>query len=305
MEILIYCLVCVTIFLILEILYEVLFYRNEMVQDRLNIVKNMDDEMKNIDDMKKSFLERVLKPSYLRILKIIGNITPKSIKEKYDHLIKTSGYSQKTTVNNVLMKQIMLGLVQGGLVYLVIKYTSQEIDKNRILLAGLLGFIEPLIKLYTKSEKRKEKIKRSLPDLLDLVYVSVEAGLGFDSALKKSAEKMKGPLSEEIIKALNDISKGKDREASFREMSSRTGVEDVATFVRAVIQTEKLGSNIANMLKIQSNMMRQKRRQVAEETAAKIPVKMVFPIVILIFPSLLVVILGPAFIRILDNFSRM
>jgi tight adherence protein C len=124
-------------------------------------------------------------------------------------------------------------------------------------------------------------------------------------AMKKAAEKMHGPLSDEIIKSMDDISKGKEREESLRGMVARTKVDDLAQFVSAVIQAEQLGSNIANVLRVQSNSMRQVRRQRAQEKAAKIPVKMLFPMIFFILPSLFVVILGPAFINIMNTLGGM
>jgi tight adherence protein C len=162
----------------------------------------------------------------------------------------------------------------------------------------------PISLIKTQADQRKKKIKRSLPDLLDLLYVSVEAGLGFDMALKKTADKMAGPLSEEINKTLEEISRGRNRQDALRGMVNRTGVEDLSYFVTSIIQTEQLGSNIANMLRIQSTTMRQKRRQRAEEAAMKVPVKMLFPLVFFIFPSLFIVVLGPAIIRIIDTLGR-
>jgi tight adherence protein C len=282
-----------------------LFRDKEILKDRLDGVKKLSGDNAKEDELKQPFIQRVIRPGYQRLVKAIGNITPKAIRDKYDILIKTSGSSKKVTVNGILMFQIMLGLVQGGSAYLLMKAVSTEISWGRVFLSFLLGFLLPLMHIYTKAEKRKEKIRKSLPDLLDLVYVSVEAGLGFDAALKKSAEKMKGPLSTELIKALNEISKGKEREEAFKDMVSRTGVDEVSTFIRAVIQTEKLGSNIANMLRVQSATMRQMRRQRAEEKAAKLPIKMLFPLMFLMFPALFVVILGPAVINIMNSLGNM
>lgn len=303
MDLIIYFLVFLTTLLILISIYEMLFTNKTKLKQRMNQI--MDESEEPNDEYKKPFIQRVIKPGYLSLMKLVGNITPKSIKDKYEKLIKTSGYTQKITVNNLLLIQIMLAMVQGGSCYILIRYSRSEMDYRRVVLSSVLGFLLPLLYVYTKSEKRKDNINRSLPDLLDLVYVSVEAGLGFDASLKKSCEKKKGILSNEFLRCLNEIAKGKDRAEAFRDVTNRTGVEDVAAFVRAIIQTERLGSNITNMLRIQSVTMRQRRRQRAEEKAAKVPVKMLFPIMFFMFPSLFVVILGPAAIRIYQNFITM
>lgn len=173
-----------------------------------------------------------------------------------------------------------------------------------VFLLGILGFALPYSQLNTKSEKRKKEILRALPDMLDLLYVSVEAGLAFDMGMKKTAEKTKGPLSEELKRALDDISKGRNREDALKGMVARTKVDDISTFVTSIIQAEKLGSNIANVLRVQSVTMRQMRRQRAQEIAAKIPVKMLFPLVFFLFPALFVVILGPAAISVIENLGK-
>jgi tight adherence protein C len=140
---------------------------------------------------------------------------------------------------------------------------------------------------------------------LDLLTVSVEAGLGFDQALLKIVEKTKGPLTEECIRVLHEIRIGKARRDALREMGKRTGVEDLQTFVAAIIQADQLGVSIGNVLRIQSRQLRQKRRQKAEEKAQKAPVKMLIPMILFIFPSLFILLLGPGVLQLIDNFSTM
>lgn len=305
MELLVYFLILLSSGFLVYVLYESIFHNTQIMKERLKQLKILSDLDGKEDELKQPFIQRVIKPGYQKAVKTIGKVTPRSIKDKYNTLIKTSGTSQKTTVSNLVMIQIMLGFVQGGTLYILMKYTAMELVVGRVFLAGLLGFLLPIVYLYTKADKRKEKIRRSLPDLLDLVYISVEAGLAFDAALKKSAEKMKGPLSQEIVRTMSEITKGKDRDEAFKELYFRTGVEDISTLVRAIIQTEKLGSNISNMLRTQSNTMRQKRRQRAEERAAKIPIQMLFPLIFLMFPALFVVILGPAIINIIESLGSL
>lgn len=301
MELLIYLLAFITAVLVILIIYEVLYDRKLTVKERLDTVRDMSDDNEKDDEWKAPFVYRIIQPVYQKLIKAIGKVTPSGLKRKYDHLILTSGSSQKTNFHGLLLKQILMGTAHGILLYIVLKYTSNAINIGRIFLFALVGFSLPLISLYSKAEKRKEKMKRSLPDLLDLLYVSVEAGLGFDAAFKKTSDKMQGPLSFEVTRTMNEITRGKEREEALRDLAYRTGVEEVLSFVTAIIQTEKLGSSITNMLKTQSVTMRQIRRQRAEEKAAKLPIKMLFPLVFLMFPSLFVVILGPAVINIFEN----
>ena len=137
-----------------------------------------------------------------------------------------------------------------------------------------------------------------------MLYVSVEAGLAFDMAIYRTTDKMKGPLSEELLFTMNEISKGRGRSEALREMVKRTQVSDLATFVTSIIQAEEMGSNIGNVLRIQAETMRLNKRQRAETLAAKIPTKMLFPIVFFMFPALFVVILGPAVLNIMETLMK-
>lgn len=296
-----YLLVFITTALFFLIFYELLFHRHLFMAERLDLITQMSQDETD-DEFKEPFMTRVLKPMYEKIIRAIGSIAPRSIKEKYQFLIITSGSGRATTFNSVLMTQILLACIFGGITVLGFRYNGSAVNKIILLLIVTLGFLLPVLSLYSKAEKRKEKVKKALPDLLDLLYVSVEAGLGFDLALKRSAEKMSGPLSEEVIKTLNEISRGRGREDAFRGLARRVGAEELGNFVTAIIQTEQLGSNIANMLRIQSVTMRRSRRQRAEEKAAKMPIKMLFPLIFFMFPSLFVVLLGPALINIYENF---
>jgi len=304
LEILVYFLIFITTAYLFLILYFIIFKKNQAVYERLNDIKTMSPKIdEDEDEMKLPFADRVIKPAYQRITRGISNAAPAEIRKKYENLIISSGSDSSVTFSSVLAIQLMLSLVLGAVVFLLMR-SSGSSNLLIAFFAGLIGFIFPYVSLNSKSIARMESIQKSLPDMLDLLYVSVEAGLAFDMAMKKAAEKMKGPLSDEIIRAMDDISKGKEREVALRGMVERTKVDDLAQFVSAVIQAEQLGSNIANVLRVQSVSMRQVRRQRAQEKAAKIPVKMLFPMVFFILPSLFVVILGPAFINIIETLSK-
>ncbi|MBP1920801.1 type II secretion system F family protein [Youngiibacter multivorans] len=304
MEILIYLLVFITTLYLFLLGYLVIFKKNQTVYERLNNIKGMSPVIdEDEDEMKQPFAERVIKPAYQKITHAISNAAPAEIKKKYENLIISSGSGPSVTFGGILAIQIMLGLFLGTVFFLLLRSAGN----SGVVLAfftGLIGFIFPYVSLNSKSIARMEGIQKSLPDMLDLLYVSVEAGLAFDMAMKKAAEKMNGSLSEEIIRAMEDISKGKEREVSLRGMVERTKVDDLAQFVSAVIQAEQLGSNIANVLRVQSTSMRQVRRQRAQEKAAKIPVKMLFPMILFILPTLFVVVLGPAVISIIETLSK-
>lgn len=304
MKSLVYVLVFSTITLLVVILDNLFFNSKKQVNLRLDNIQSMtllqeDDEAA----LRRPMMDRLIKPAYQDFLRFIGNAAPKQIRQKYENIINNAGSTKNVTFTSIIAIQIMCSLLSGGILFLI----SSKVENTRILLilaATILGFMIPISVMKTRADKRKKKVRSSLPDLLDLLYVSVEAGLSFDMALKKTADKMSGPLSEEVNKTLEEVSKGRNRQEALRGMVSRTGVEDLSYFVTSIIQTEQLGSNIANMLRIQSDTMRQKRKQRAEEAAMKIPVKMLFPLVFFIFPSLFIVVLGPAVIRIVDTLGK-
>jgi tight adherence protein C len=168
-------------------------------------------------------------------------------------------------------------------------------------LGGAIGYLMPGMWLRSQINKRKKNILKALPDALDLLTISVEAGLGFDVALQRVTEKWDDELSREFKRALGDVRLGRARRDALRDMADRTGVDDVQTFVAAIIQAEQLGVAMSKILRLQSDQMRVRRRQRAEAEAQRAPIKMLFPMVFLIFPALFVVILGPAVPRIMES----
>lgn len=304
MRVLLYIIAFITTVLLILIMYDLIIVRKKQVKIRLDNIKDMAPILDDEEALKKPITDRLLKPAYENFLKFIGSAAPKQIREKYEDIINNAGSPKDVTFQRIIAIQIMVGLLLAGILFLI----SSQSGKNHlvlIILAAIIGFILPISYFKTQADKRKREITRQLPDLLDLLYVSVEAGLGFDMALKKTTDKMQGALSLEIGKTLDEINKGKNRQDSLRSLVNRTGAEDLSSFVTAVIQSEQLGSNITNTLRIQSVSMRQKRRQRAEEAAAKIPVKMLFPLIFFIFPSLLIVVLGPAMINIIKTLGSL
>lgn len=169
---------------------------------------------------------------------------------------------------------------------------------------GIMGYLIPEVWLNSKVRTRKSEIQQELPDVLDLLTVSVEAGLGFDSAISKVVEKSKGALAQEFSRLLQEIRVGRPRREALRELSDRLQVEDFSTFAATLIQADQLGVSIGKILRIQSDTMRTKRRQRAEEAAMKAPVKILIPMVFFIFPVLLIVLLGPAILNLITAFRE-
>ena len=198
-----------------------------------------------------------------------------------------------------------LGLMVGGGLGVLLPLLTGSIPWALVLGIGLaaLGYFLPNIILYQIAYNRSQEIQRGLPDALDLLTVSVEAGLGFDAALANVARNTDGPLAEEFFRVLQEMQLGSGRLDALRALSDRTDVRDLQSFINSMIQADAFGIPIANVLRVQAKEMRVKRSQRAEEAAQKVPVKILFPLVICILPALLVVIIGPGAIGIMQNFG--
>jgi tight adherence protein C len=305
MELLVYLSLFVTSSLLFYLFYDLLLRPKQMLRERLDNVKEMADTRDVFDEeMRESFVERVINPGYEKIIQTLGNLAPSAIKDQYDLLLSSSGAKDKIKFNNVIAIQLMLGILLSFAAYYLMKVTAQPSNMLYVFLAGAIGFLLPYFSLKSKSQKRIEEIEYALPSFLDILYVSVEAGLSFDMAIYRTTDKMKGPLSEELLYTMNEMNKGRDRSEALRDMVKRTQVADLGTFVTSIIQAEEMGSNIGNVLRIQADTMRLSKRQRAEAKAAKIPTTMLFPIVFLMFPALFVVIMGPAVINIMDTLMK-
>jgi tight adherence protein C len=163
---------------------------------------------------------------------------------------------------------------------------------------GAVGFIAPDFVINKKIRARQERLSADLPDALDLLAVSVEAGLGFDAAVVKITEQVEGPLGEEFALTLNEMRIGESRQDALKKLADRTGIPEIAAFSRAIVQADQFGISLGRILRVQAVDTRHRRQMAAEEKAMKAPVKMLFPTVIFIFPSMFIVILGPAFLNI-------
>lgn len=193
--------------------------------------------------------------------------------------------------------------VLGGLIGIPLHLSL--IPRIQVILIGfIIGFLCPNYWLKVKVKQRNEEIVRTLPDILDLIMVSVEAGLGLDAAIMKVVEKQKGILAQEFNTVLQEINVGKQRRDALRDMSKRNNVEDLNNVIAALVQADQLGISMGSVLRNQSDQIREKRKQRAQEQAQKAPVKIMIPLVFFIFPSIFIVILGPAFLQILAIFGN-
>jgi tight adherence protein C len=247
------------------------------------------------------FSERILSPMIRRASTFMTRFTPAKSLESTRHNLDLAGNPNNWTPSEFFGVRLVACVAMGGLIFLVLSIAKVEF-LPRIgftLLFAVLGFMLPALWLGSKIRGRKSSVIKSLPDALDLLTICVEAGLGFDQAMQKVAEKWDDELSRAFARVLHEIRLGKTRREALRELSTRLDVNDVTSFVAAVIQAEQLGVSIAKVLRIQSDQMRVRRRQRAEEKAHQAPVKMLFPMVFLIFPAIWVVLLGPALLQAL------
>lgn len=249
------------------------------------------------------FKDRVLLPIMRRLSDLVAKLTPQSQIDDTRKKLELAGMAGQIEPTTFFAMRIGATLGLALLAFMVFFVFAAERNPNAILYvaggAGL-GFILPVMWLQSKISRRQENILRALPDALDLLSICVEAGLGFDQAMGKIYEKWDNDLAIAFGRVLREIQLGKLRREALRDMAERMQVPDITSFTAAVIQADQLGVSLNKILRVQSDQMRVKRRQRAQEKAHQAPVKMMIPMVLLIFPSLWIVLLGPAVISLLN-----
>ena len=254
----------------------------------------------SLPDRESSFGQRVALPFAHRLGSLGRVFTPEGTRARLQRWLDRAGNPLGWTVDTLVMtKGVAMGYmaVFWGLIGLIGKGVVGMLIAAAI--AGVIAFFLPDVLLLNAAQRRQEKLRRSLADVLDMLTVSVEAGLGFDAALSQVARNSRGPLAGEIARVLQEMQLGKTRVDALRDMASRTTVNELRTFASAVIQASELGIPIATVLREQAKEMRVRRRQRAEEKAQKVPIKILFPLIFLIFPALFIIILGPAVLRVI------
>jgi tight adherence protein C len=254
-------------------------------------------------ELQQPFFDRTIKPLAARLSGAVSRVTSSSFTERTEKRLMMAGNPGDMKVADWLGIKAIGTLVGGGILFLLFGVLGGNIGTGILLgLVGLgIGYIGPEFWLGGRVKARQKAILLQIPDALDLLTISVRAGLGFDAALGKVVEKLKGPLVDEFRRALAEVRVGKARREALRDIVPRTEVQPLTNFIGAIIQAEQLGVSISKVLQVQSEQLRIERRQRAEEQAAQAPIKMLFPLVGCIFPSLFAVILGPALILIMQN----
>jgi tight adherence protein C len=245
--------------------------------------------------------DRLAKPSLDRFGRFLRNWTPAGRLTSMERKLASAGSPAGWSVDRLLTVKGMCGIVLAGMVLLIVGL--RPLGVMLVIVAGLIGFLLPDALLTRQIDARNQQIRRELADVIDQVSMMVQAGLGVDAALARSARSSDGPIADEFTRVGQDVRVGIDRSVALANMAERVDVAELRTVVAAIIQAERLGSPISQTLEIQSQDLRLKRRQHAEEQAMKLPVKLLFPMVFCILPVLLIVVLAPAAISILDTLS--
>ncbi|MBL8160602.1 MAG: type II secretion system F family protein [Anaerolineae bacterium] len=265
--------------------------------------RELPDSLEEIE-LSLPFKDRVLLPVLRRLAGILTRFTPEKQLEETRKQIELAGLAGSMEPTTFFAMRIGATIGLGLLAFMVFFVLSPKRDPNALLYTvggAALGYFFPVLWLKGKISRRQDGIVKNLPDALDLLTICVEAGLGFDQAMGKVYEKWDNDLAIGFGRVLREIQLGKSRREAMRDMSDRMGVPDVTAFVAAVIQADQLGVSMTKILRVQSDQMRVKRRQRAQEKAHQAPVKMMIPMVLLIFPSLWIVLLGPAVVFLLES----
>jgi len=246
--------------------------------------------------------QRVWEPLLSALGRLGLRITPVGTPQRLRRRLDLAGNAGSWTSESLLAGKAAATIIFGGAGFLI--WSLRPSWTALLLFAGLaaLGYWITDVLLYNAGQKRQEAIRRHAPDALDMLTICVEAGLGFDAALAQVATKTSGPLSQEFARVLKEVQMGRSRADAFADLTSRTDVAEISTFVAAVVQADRLGVPVAGVLREQAAELRLRRRQRAEEKAQKVPVKIVFPVLFCIFPVFFVIVIGPGAIRIAQVF---
>jgi tight adherence protein C len=242
--------------------------------------------------------DRTLRPLKERVARAVLRLSPKATVESISFRLLAAGLGRRVSPTGFLAAKGVFGVL--GLVFGLLLGSSSSVGLALMfgLALGGIGFVAPDFVVNSKTRKRRDTIRAELPDALDLLAVSVEAGLGFDGAIVKLTENMNGPLAEEFALTLSEMRIGESRQDALKKLADRVATPELAAFVRAIVQADQFGISLGRILKVQAGDTRLRRQAAAEEKAMKAPIKMLFPTVAFIFPAMFLVVLGPAFLNL-------
>ena len=258
-------------------------------------------------ELQQPFSERVLLPIIEKIGEISTRFTPQKLLQETTLKLELAGNPGRIDAATFLATRFVGAIIFGGGLLMISLLSSSPWTVSRtILVVGsftVIGFFFPQLWLQSRINARQNEVRKALPDALDLLTICVEAGLGFDAAMSKVAEKWENELSLMFGRTIREVQLGKTQREALRDMADRLGLPELTSFVAAVIQSQILGVSLAKVLRIQSDQLRMKRRQFAEELAHKAPVKMIIPMALLTFPSIMIILMAPAAFQISKAFG--
>jgi tight adherence protein C len=279
---------------------------NRILQERLEDFNKRGEDI-NLEkiEMSMPFRDRIVIPLARKMGELAIRFTPQNALQNVSRKLELAGSPARLDPTIFLALQFTVAFFLGGAILLSMTLGTNNFPVGQkflfIIGATLIGYFMPQMWLTSKINKRQKEVRKALPDALDLLTICVEAGLGFDAALAKVTEKWESELSLAFARVIQEIGLGKLRREALRDMADRIGLPELTSFVAAIIQSEQLGVSMAKVLRIQSDQMRVKRRQLAQEEAHKAPVKMLIPMTLLIFPSLMIVLMSPAGLRLMHS----
>lgn len=300
------------VILAIAVVLVVIGIRNPYSENDMRLFERLGDFSKSGEqvDLEKlelslPFTERVIYPLARKLGEITLRFTPQNWISRINRRLELAGRSSKVDATVFLTLQFIFGLLIGGFTFTILKLLGNNIPAGRIflftLVMTLLGFYLPHFQLSSSITNRQKQVRKDMPDALDLLTICVEAGLGFDAAMARVAEKWNSPLSMAFARVIQEVQLGKLRREALHDMQENIGISELTSFVAAIIQSEQLGVSMSKVLRVQADQMRVRRRQLAEEEAHKAPIKMLIPMAFLMFPSLLIILLAPAVLQIIKS----
>lgn len=258
-------------------------------------------------ELQQPFMQRVVIPVIKRMGDLSTRFTPEKLLQETARKLELAGNPGRIDASTFLATRFVGAGVFGGLLLLIATLSATPWPFGRIVLVvgifTILGFFFPQLWLQSRINRRQNEVRKAMPDALDLLTICVEAGLGFEASMSKVAEKWENELSILFGRCIREVQLGKTQREALRDMESRVGLPELTSFVAAVIQSQILGVSLAKILRIQSDQMRVKRRQRAEEAAHQAPVKMIIPMALLTFPSIMIILMAPAGFQIAGAFG--
>lgn len=292
-----------TVFLLLTIIRQFLSSQRRNIINRLNKLNLNRTIVDEEDILTKPFLQRVSEYISKWLINLIKEVTPDRLQEKIKEKLDGAGNPRNVKPAEFLGFQVLFGLVVFLLCLIIFTASAYPVFKAvfMALIMGALAVYIPWFTLATMASKRQSEMRNTLPEIMDLLVISVEAGLTFELALAKVVQRFPGTIAQEFARVLREVQLGKVRKEALKDMAERSHVQELSSLINAVIQADQLGVSLAQILRIQAEMIREKRQQMLEEQAMKAPIKMLFPLILFIFPCMFIILLGPALISIMRS----